>query len=59
MYAIFRMRMLEFRPEVLAGDVILPRDGKAAGSAARLLLPLQFSNGGCAGGIGEEKVPRP
>jgi len=52
-YAIFRMRMLEFRPEVLAGDVILPRAGKAAGSAARLLLPLQFSNGGCAGGIVE------
>lgn len=52
-YAIVRMRMLEFRPEVLAGDVILPRAGKAAGSAARLLLPLQFSNGGCAGGIVE------
>jgi hypothetical protein len=52
-FAIVRMRMLEFRPEVLAGDVILPRAGKAAGSAARLLLPLQFSNAGCADGIVE------
>lgn len=52
-FAIFRMRMLEFRPEVLAGDVILPRAGKAAGSAARLLLPLQFSNSGYADGIVE------
>lgn len=50
---LWRMRLLEFRPEVLAGDVILPRAGKAAGSAARLLLPLQFSNGGCADGIVE------
>lgn len=48
--ALFRMRMLEFRPEVLAGDVILPRAG---GGAVRLLLPLQFSNGGYADGIVE------
>jgi hypothetical protein len=47
---VVKMRMLEFRPEVLGGDVILPRAGKAAG-AARLLLPLQFSNAGYAGGI--------
>jgi hypothetical protein len=52
-FAIVRMRLLEFRPEVLAGDVILPRAGKAAGSAARLLLPLQFSNAGGADGIVE------
>ena len=50
---LYRMRMLEFRPEVLGGDVILPRAGKAAGSAARLLLPLQFSNAGYADGIVE------
>lgn len=50
---LFRIRTLEFRPEVLAGDVILPRAGKAAGSAARLLLPLQFSNSGYADGIVE------
>lgn len=48
---VVKMRMFEFRPEVLGGDVILPRAGKAAGSAARLLLPLQFSNSGYAGGI--------
>ena len=24
-FAIYRMRLLEFRPEVLAGDIILPR----------------------------------
>lgn len=52
-FAIFRMRLFEFRPEVLAGDIILPRAGKAAGSAARLLLPLQFSNAGGADGIVE------
>ncbi len=52
-FAIVRMRLLEFRPEVLAGDVILPRAGKAAGSAARLLLPLQFSNAGGVDGIVE------
>ena len=52
-FAIYRMRLLEFRPEVLAGDIILPRAGKAAGSAARLLLPLQFSNAGGADGIVE------
>lgn len=49
--AIAKTHMLEFCPEVLGGDVILPRAGKAAGSAARLLLPLQFSNAGYADGI--------
>ena len=51
-FAIVRMRLFEFRPEVLAGDVILPRAGKAAGTA-RLLLPLQFSNGGGTDGVVE------
>jgi hypothetical protein len=46
--AITKARTLEFCPQVLAGDVILPR---AAGSAAKLLLPLQFSNDGYADGI--------
>lgn len=50
--AITKARMLEFCPEVLGGDVILPRAGKAAG-AGRLLLPLQFSNAGYADGIVE------
>ena len=48
--ALVKLRLLEFRPEVLGGDVILPRAG---GSAARLLLPLQFSNAGYADGIVE------
>lgn len=45
---LLKSRMVEFCPEVLAGDVILPR---AAGNAPRLLLPLQFSNDGYADGI--------
>jgi hypothetical protein len=53
LFAILKMRMLGFRPEVLGGDVILPRAGKAAGGVARLLLPLQFSNSGYADGIVE------
>jgi hypothetical protein len=47
-FAILKVRPLAFRPEVLAGDVILPRTG---GRPARLLLPLQFTNAGCADGI--------
>src|SRR5688500_2708308 len=50
--AALRIRKLEFCPEVLGGDVILPRAGRAAGTA-RLLLPLHFSNAGHAGGIVE------
>ena len=49
-FVLVRMRLLEFRPEVLAGDVILPRPG---GNFARLLLPLQFTNAGAAGGVVE------
>lgn len=48
--AALRIRKLEFCPEVLGGDVILPRAGRAAGTA-RLLLPLHFCNSGHAGGI--------
>ena len=51
MLAIHKARTLEFRPEVLAGDVILPRASRARG--AKLLLPLQFSNAGYVDGIVE------
>src|ERR687895_551729 len=49
-YAAFKIRRLEFCPEVVAGDVIVPRAGRAAGTA-RLLLPLHFTNSGHAGGV--------
>ena len=41
--ALVKARMLEFCPEVLGGDVILPR-GSRADERIRLLLPLQFTN---------------
>jgi len=44
-----KQRMSEFCPEVLAGDVILPRASRAR--SPKLLLPLQFSNAGHGGGI--------
>ena len=47
--ALVKARMLEFCPEVLAGDVILPR--AASGERIRLLLPVQFNNAGHADGI--------
>jgi hypothetical protein len=50
--AALKIRKLEFCPEVVGGDVILPRAGRAAGTA-RLLLPLHFCNAGHAGGIVE------
>jgi hypothetical protein len=46
-----RIRKLAFCPEVVAGDVILPRAGTTG--RVRLLLPLHFSNAGNAGGIVE------
>ena len=47
---VFRkQRMSEFCPEVLAGDVILPRASRAR--SPKLLLPLQFTNAGHGGGI--------
>ena len=50
LFALYRGRLLEFAPEVLAGDVILPRLSRA-GSGVKFLLPLQFSNAGGADGI--------
>ena len=50
--ALLRTRALEFAPEVLAGDVILPRASRVAGDV-KLLLPLQFINAGHADGIVE------
>jgi hypothetical protein len=49
-FAAFKIRKLEFCPEVVAGDVIVPRAGRAA-ATARLLLPLHFANSGHAGGV--------
>lgn len=48
--ALAKARLLEFAPEVLAGDVILPRASRLAGDV-KLLLPLQFSNAGYVDGI--------
>jgi hypothetical protein len=48
--ALVKARMLEFCPEVLGGDVILPRPGRP-GEGAKMLLPLQFSNAGYADGV--------
>ena len=50
--AALKIRKLEFCPEVLGGDVILPRVGRVAGRV-RVLLPLHFCNAGHAGGIVE------
>ncbi|HEU4825073.1 MAG TPA: hypothetical protein VFS85_01255 [Dongiaceae bacterium] len=50
--ALFKAKTLEFCPEILGGDVILPRP-RAIGDRPRLLLPLQFSNRGYADGIVE------
>lgn len=47
-----KMRKLEFCPEVVCGDVILPRAGLTP-PGARLLLPLHFCNAGHAGGVVE------
>jgi hypothetical protein len=48
--ALIKARMLEFCPEVLGGDVILPRNQRPQ-DGVRLLLPLQFTNAGYADGI--------
>ena len=48
----FRLRALEFAPEVIAGDVIVPRSSRA-GRDVKLLLPLQFVNSGGADGVVE------
>jgi len=44
-----KQRLSEFCPEMLAGDVILPRASRAR--SPKLLLPLQFTNAGYGGGI--------
>jgi len=49
-FLVRKVRMFEFKPEVLAGDLILPRASRAR--SPKLLVPLQFSNaGGCDGVI--------
>ena len=47
--ALLRGRVFAFAPEILGGDVILPRSSSAGG--VKFLLPLQFTNAGYAGGI--------
>jgi hypothetical protein len=45
-----RLQLLEFAPEVIAGDVIVPRPSRA-GREVKLLLPLQFVNAGSVDGV--------
>jgi hypothetical protein len=47
-----RLRAMEFAPEVIAGDVIVPRS-RNVGRDIKLLLPLQFVNSGTADGVVE------
>jgi hypothetical protein len=51
-FGVYKAGLLEFTPEVLAGDVIVPRPSRAGGDV-KLLLPLQFTNSGSADGIVE------
>src|SRR4051812_19908158 len=51
-YGTLKAGLLEFRPEVLGGDVIVPRPSRAGGDV-KLLLPLQFTNSGSVDGIVE------
>ena len=51
-YGTLKAALLDFSPEVLAGDVIVPRPSRAGGDV-KLLLPLQFTNAGAAGGVVE------
>jgi len=48
-FLVRKVRMFEFRPEVLAGDLILPRASRAR--SPKLLVPLQFSNAGGGDGV--------
>jgi hypothetical protein len=48
-FALLHGRSLAFAPEILGGDVILPRTGNAAG--IKFLLPLQFTNTGYVDGV--------
>ena len=45
-----RLQVLEFMPEVIGGDVIVPRSSRA-GREVKLLLPLQFTNAGSVDGV--------
>ena len=47
--ALYRGLALAFAPQIVAGDVILPRSSTAGG--VKFLLPLQFTNAGYSGGI--------
>jgi len=49
-FGVYKARLLEFAPEVLGGDVIVPRPSRA-GADLKLLLPLQFINSGSADGV--------
>jgi hypothetical protein len=49
MMCAIRLRAVEFSPEVIAGDVIVPRPSRARD--VKLLLPLQFLNSGTADGV--------
>jgi hypothetical protein len=51
-YALLKVRALEFAPEVLAGDVILPRASRLGGDV-KFLLPMQFTNAGASDGVVE------
>jgi hypothetical protein len=48
----FKGELLAFSPQVLGGDVILPRSSRLAGEL-KFLLPLQFTNAGHAEGVVE------
>ena len=47
--ALYRLRAFAFAPEILGGDVILPRSSTSGG--IKFLLPLQFVNAGHGGGV--------
>src|SRR5436853_6790817 len=51
-YGTLKAALLDFSPEVLAGDVIVPRPSRAVG-AVQILLPLKFCNGGAVGCVAE------
>src|ERR1044071_3779656 len=46
---LYRGLRLAFAPQIVAGDVILPRSSTAGG--VKFLLPLQFTNAGYSGGV--------
>ena len=49
LFLVHKVRLFEFKPEVLAGDLILPRASRAR--SPKLLVPLQFSNAGGGDGV--------